>query len=413
MHKTLISLSFLLVSAITNASPLSIKIDSEEFDSNYLLLSNSLEGSSQDNQLYTKLKDNLEKINGVQVVSTNQDCASYHKDKRVPVHCLVVTKRDQAGLIPEYQFSYENIDFGHRKNSTLGLAMAAGVNSIANDASDFIYKKIFNRDSFFKERVAYVSKTEDAGGSMYRILVSDFDGRDTKISLKSREPVLNPVISPDGKYLTYTSFERVRSSIFIQEISTGKRKLVASYKGVNAHPSWSPDGTKIVMTLSRLGSPDLYVYDVYEKTIQRITSGKTIESNPTWLNNNLIVYTLTTKYGSALYEIDLDKGTNQRIKLKTTNVFSPRANPSTNTIYAIFAKAGNYGLLKYSVNNGRETVILTDEHIESPSVSKNGDIIVYSTKGTDGKRVLRFINNEGEGLYKIASKTSELYEANW
>ena len=61
---------------------------------------------------------------------------------------------------------------------------------------------------------------------------------------RPREPPLSPSWSPDGSKLAYVSFERGNSAIYIQNIGTGARELVTSFRGISA-PAFSPDGRKL------------------------------------------------------------------------------------------------------------------------------------------------------------------------
>src|SRR3546814_7045595 len=62
--------------------------------------------------------------------------------------------------------------------------------------------------------------------------------------------------------LAYVSFEKGNSSIYIQDITTGSRELISSFRGINSSPAFSPDGRRLALPLSRSGNPEIYLMDL-------------------------------------------------------------------------------------------------------------------------------------------------------
>src|SRR3546814_15919287 len=60
--------------------------------------------------------------------------------------------------------------------------------------------------------------------TQYALMVADADGFNPQVVVRSREPLLSPAWSPDGRRLAYVSFEHGNSAIYIQEIRTGARE---------------------------------------------------------------------------------------------------------------------------------------------------------------------------------------------
>ena len=113
-------------------------------------------------------------------------------------------------------------------------------------------------------------------------MVADADGFNPQTVVRSAEPLLSPAWSPDGSKLAYVSFERGNSSIYIQNIASGARELVSSFRGINGAPSFSPDGRKLALTLSRSGNPEIYVMDLGSKQLTQLTNQFGIDTEPTW-----------------------------------------------------------------------------------------------------------------------------------
>ena len=138
--------------------------------------------------------------------------------------------------------------------------------------ADKIYEEITGIKGIFSTKIAYVTASKITDGIEYQLLVADADGKNSQALVTSKQPLLSPKWSPRGNKLVYVSFEKGNSAIYIQDLSTGGRELMSSYKGINSGPSFSPDGKQLALTLSKSGNAEIYVMDVYTKKIQQVTN---------------------------------------------------------------------------------------------------------------------------------------------
>ena len=72
---------------------------------------------------------------------------------------------------------------------------------------------------------------------------SDYDGARPVTLLQSREPIVSPRFSPDGRRIAYVSFEQKRPRIFIQYVDTGRREQITNFEGLNGAPAFSLTAT--------------------------------------------------------------------------------------------------------------------------------------------------------------------------
>ncbi|MFX4864958.1 Tol-Pal system protein TolB, partial [Acinetobacter baumannii] len=84
----------------------------------------------------------------------------------------------------------------------------------------------------------------------YTLQIADTDGEQPKTVLSSRDPILYPAWTPDAKKIAYVSFETKRPAIYLQDLSTGTREVLTSFRGLNGAPSFSPDGQSMLFTAS-------------------------------------------------------------------------------------------------------------------------------------------------------------------
>lgn len=116
-------------------------------------------------------------------------------------------------------------------------------------------------------------------------------GVTTEIYPKEDRFEVSPSLSPDGKYLAYTTWnDREMGHVYTRDIETGKEYQLTKNPGRYINPAWSPNGTEIVFiadeTETKMGitsqkSSDAPRYFVYNIDVHRI---KVIE------NKNILKY---------------------------------------------------------------------------------------------------------------------------
>ena len=141
----------------------------------------------------------------------------------------------------------------NRQQSLLAQAFTApagDLRGVAHQIADAIYEKITGVRGAFWTRIAYITSVGLGNNTTYSLIVADSDGYNPQVVARSRESLLSPAWSPDGRKIAYVSFESGNSAIYVQDLATGSRQLVSAHaKGINGAPSWSPDGSKLALAL--------------------------------------------------------------------------------------------------------------------------------------------------------------------
>ncbi|HCR79298.1 MAG TPA: Tol-Pal system protein TolB, partial [Alcanivorax sp.] len=151
---------------------------------------------------------------------------------------------------------------------------------VAHAISDRMYEQLTGIPGAFSTKILYVTHNRGAERP-YQLQYADADGARVKTILRSREPIMSPSWSPDGTKIAYVSFEKNGlPKIYVHNLSSAERRVVAQFKGINGAPSWSPDGQKLALTLSKGGNPDIYSLDLNNGDLEQLTDHYGIDTEP-------------------------------------------------------------------------------------------------------------------------------------
>ncbi|MDT8406223.1 MAG: Tol-Pal system beta propeller repeat protein TolB [Methylococcales bacterium] len=262
--------------------------------------------------------------------------------------------------------------------------------------SDLIFEHLTGQQGFFQSRIAYLSlETNAKGGKRYLINIADVDGGNARSVVASPQPLMSPAWSPKGNKLAYVSFERGKASIYVQELTTGKRERVSDAPGLNGAPAWSPDGQKLAMTLSKDGNPEVYVLNLANRQLQRLTENLAIDTEPAWSpDGQYLVFTSNRGGSPQLYKVAARGGRAQRLTFEGDYNAGASFSPDGRYLAMVHGNRGDYRIAALDLGNQTLTVLSAGNQDESPSFAPNSHAILYATQ-KQGNRHLAMVTVDG------------------
>ncbi|MDY0021570.1 Tol-Pal system beta propeller repeat protein TolB [Arenimonas caeni] len=317
-----------------------------------------------------------------------------------------------------YRVEYELWDVA-KQERMLGLAVggrARGMRDVAHQIADQVYEKILGVRGAFWTRIAYVTANGVGGNIQYALMVADSDGHNPQTVVRSPEPLLSPAWSPDGRRLAYVSFERGNSTIYIQEIATGAREVVASFRGINGAPAFSPDGSRLALTLSKSGNPEIYVMDLASKQLTQVTRHWGIDTEAVWTaDGNHLVFTSDRAGKPQLYQVPAAGGEATRLSFQGDS--NAKASISFDGKKIAMAQ-GNGNVYRIAVLDrsfggaGRWQTLSPGNLDESPSFAPNASMLLYATKEAS-RGVLYAVSADGRVRQRLVLADGDVREPAW
>lgn len=291
---------------------------------------------------------------------------------------------------------------------------ASRVRQAAHMISDAIYQALTGIPGDFSGRIAYVLRNPATPNQRYTLQIADTDGEQPKTVLSSRDPILSPAWTPDAKKIAYVSFETKRPAIYLQDLATGQREVLASFKGLNGAPSFSPDGKSMLFTASMNGNPEVYQMDLTTRQLQRMTNDNAIDTEARYApDGKSFIFTSDRGGSPQIYRYSFDDSSVKRLTFR--GAFNARGTLSADgkNIALVHRPSGsNYKVAIMNISTGIVNILTPTSLDESPSFSPNGQMVVYATyEGSRG--LLSIMSTDGRFRMNLPSEQGEVREPAW
>lgn len=290
--------------------------------------------------------------------------------------------------------------------------------SLAHHISDMIYQQITGDKGVFSTKLAYVLVQHPTDKpSSYRLMISDYDGFNPQPILISKEPIMSPAWAPDGKQLAYVSFEKRLPAIFISHITTGKRRLISDFAGINGAPAFAPDGTQLAIVLSKTGQPNIFVANLATGKLQQVTRDYAISTEPSWsLDGKSLLFTSDRGGSPQVYLINLATGKSQRMTFSGNYNAQASFTPDGNSILLLHRgddTDGRFAVALQDLATNVIQVLTTTGNAQSPSMAPNGSMIVYTLQQSGQKDELAMVSSDGRVKLTLPSEEGDVREPTW
>jgi len=338
-------------------------------------------------------------------VPNNQENIIFNDFKILNIDYLVM------GNITNGDIVYEIYDI--TKKSKIRSSTVFGIpnknRQLAHYVSDGIYEEITGIPGISSTKILYVTQEKK-----YRLIVADADGENEQILLESDEPIISPAWSPDSRKVAYVSFETGMAKVFIQNIATGFRELALVNDSQISSPSWSPDGKFLSLTLYQDGNAEIYILNLSNKNLTRLTNHYSIDTESSWSpRGSKIIFTSGRSGSPQLYELDLKKFNAKPKRISFDGNYNAKASylPNNEGIIFVHRSNANFQIALRYFNENFIRVLTEAQMDESPSISPNGNVIVYAITDDD-KGLLAGVTLSG-ARFRLPTTEGAVREPSW
>ena len=294
-------------------------------------------------------------------------------------------------------------------------APVGDLRGVAHQIADIVYEKITGVRGAFWTRIAYITAVGLGNNTTYSLIVADSDGYNPQVVARSRESLLSPAWSPDGRKIAYVSFESGNSNIYVQDITTGSRQLVESHsKGINGAPAWSPDGTKLAVSLSYVGNPEIFLLDLASRKETRLTNNLAIDTEPSFSADGQSIYFTSDRSGRPqIYRMSASGGSPERVSFQGQNNAEASVSYDGKQIAMVQGNGNVYRIAIMDRSLGGQVRFISPGPIdETPSFAPNASMLLYAA--SEGRRgVLYAVSADGLVRQRLVLADGDVREPAW
>ena len=305
-------------------------------------------------------------------------------------------------------YSIFDISYNETEDKRRVLGLPDSLRQSSHYVSDGIYKYFYGIEGISSTKLMYVTRNSDT----HKLIISDADGFNEQVLLKSNNSIISPAWSTDAKEIAYVSFENNRAQVFTQNLATGQRNLILSSKSSVSSPAWSPDNKDLAFTSTKDGNSEIYIINLKSRKITRLTENLAIDTEPAWSpDGKKIIFTSDRSGSPQIYEINVRSKLKRR--LTTEGNYNARASYlDKDEIIFVHRSKTDFNIAKLDLGSRNLEVLSSTRNDESPCIAPNGNVIIYSTK--DGNlSYLAGINISSKVSFKLPALYGELKEPAW
>lgn len=264
--------------------------------------------------------------------------------------------------------------------------------------ADLLLQAYTGKPGVFSTMLVFVGKTGPKADK--QIYVADFDGSNARAITKEKCPHLSPSWSPDGRFITYTSYEDGNPDLFLFDLQTGKKRKLSGRRGLNSGSNWAANSRLIAFTGTVEGDADIYVTAPAGGERRLLIRGQGLDVDPAfspdgkWMafvsgrfgNPHIFRATLQWK-GETEVKVVEDKRLTYAGWYNATPAWAPQSDKIVFAGYDRDIDRFDLFLMNPDGTNMERLTIRAGDN-ESPTWSPNGQLVIFHSnriKGVDRK----------------------------
>lgn len=245
--------------------------------------------------------------------------------------------------------------------------------------------------------------------SLKEIYLSDFDGDNVTRLTNHRSITLSPSLSPNGKYLAYTSYKEGKPNLYVLDFDKKSEIFVDRAEGMKIGTSWLNNST-LVYSHTAGRKSTIYAFDCGGRSKKVLLQRDGILTSPAVSPNGSQMIFVSDMYGTPqIFSKMLPSGEVKRLTYHGNYNSAPAFSPKGDLVVFVSKVSGGFEVCTMNPDGSNQRVLTNDSTVnDSPQFSSCGRYIIYSSlKGGVNKVNVMLFNGENKRTLRFTDFAEE------
>lgn len=261
--------------------------------------------------------------------------------------------------------------------------------------ADDIVLAVTGEKGIMSSRVLFTSG-DGRGRDVY---IASVDGSDVRRLTSYSRLMVSPALSPDGRYLAFTSYKDGWPHLYVIDVQKKKEVYANKQEGTKNGVTWV-DSRRIAYAQIWGKYSTIYRDDMETGEHRTILRKEGILTSPSFTKDGKKMVFVSDMYGSPqIFSMDMDSGEVRRLSRSGNYNTSPVVSPKGDLIAFVSKTGGSFEIAVMKFDGSEQRVLTNGGINDSPRFSSCGRYIIYSLKnGGKGAIHMMLLNGENKRL---------------
>jgi TolB protein len=195
--------------------------------------------------------------------------------------------------------------------------------------------------------------------------------------------------------ILFVSGSRSYKELYLGDIDGTNVRRITSYKSITLSPSISPNGRYMSFTSYKEGRPNLYVMDLSAKREVRAEREDGMKTGTNWMGKTTLTYSHTSGRNSTIYALNVENGEKKVLLRKEGILTSPSFSPDGSKMVYVSDMYGHPQVFIRDTASGEaKRLTYSGKYNTSPVFSPKGDLIAFVSQ-LEGSFEICTMNQDG------------------